>query len=182
MSELNSEGISPEEVRRQFETVLQRGSYGVGVGSLQALLDALGGSIPELPPLSVDLIFGPQTEEAVRTFQSLYGLPETGEVDRATWNALLGAYETLLRSLPNENNLYPGIILTEGMEGENVLRLQRVLNRAAANNPSLPSVAEDGVFGPATRRAVEAVQQEAGLTPTGIAGPLTWNAILRAGD
>lgn len=182
LSELNSEGISPEEVRRQFETVLQRGSYGVGVGSLQALLDALGGSIPELPPLSVDLIFGPQTEEAVRTFQSLYGLPETGEVDRATWNALLGAYETLLRSLPNENNLYPGIILTEGMEGENVLRLQRVLNRAAANNPSLPSVAEDGVFGPATRRAVEAVQQEAGLTPTGIAGPLTWNAILRAGD
>ncbi|MDY5941683.1 MAG: peptidoglycan-binding protein [Eubacteriales bacterium] len=182
LSELNSEGISPEEVRRQFETVLQRGSYGVGVGSLQALLDALSGSIPELPPLSVDLIFGPQTEEAVRTFQSLYGLPETGEVDRATWNALLGAYETLLRSLPNENNLYPGIILTEGMEGENVLRLQRVLNRAAANNPSLPSVAEDGVFGPATRRAVEAVQQEAGLTPTGIAGPLTWNAILRAGD
>lgn len=182
LSELNSEGISPEEVRRQFETVLQRGSYGVGVGSLQALLDALDGSIPELPPLSVDLIFGPQTEEAVRTFQSLYGLPETGEVDRATWNALLGAYETLLRSLPNENNLYPGIILTEGMEGENVLRLQRVLNRAAANNPSLPSVAEDGVFGPATRRAVEAVQQEAGLTPTGIAGPLTWNAILRAGD
>ena len=182
LSELNSEGISPEEVRRQFETVLQRGSYGVGVGSLQALLDARGGSIPELPPLSVDLIFGPQTEEAVRTFQSLYGLPETGEVDRATWNALLGAYETLLRSLPNENNLYPGIILTEGMEGENVLRLQRVLNRAAANNPSLPSVAEDGVFGPATRRAVEAVQQEAGLTPTGIAGPLTWNAILRAGD
>ena len=182
LSELNSEGISPEEVRRQFETVLQRGSYGVGVGSLQALLDALGGSIPELPPLSVDLIFGPQTEEAVRTFQSLYGLPETGEVDRATWNALLGAYETLLRSLPNENNLYPGIILTEGMEGENVLRLQRVLNRAAANNPSLPSVAEDGVFGPATRRAVEAVQQEVGLTPTGIAGPLTWNAILRAGD
>ena len=182
LSELNSEGISPEEVRRQFETVLQRGSYGVGVGSLQALLDALSGSIPELPPLSVDLIFGPQTEEAVRAFQSLYGLPETGEVDRATWNALLGAYETLLRSLPNENNLYPGIILTEGMEGENVLRLQRVLNRAAANNPSLPSVAEDGVFGPATRRAVEAVQQEAGLTPTGIAGPLTWNAILRAGD
>ena len=182
LSELNSEGISPEEVRRQFETVLQRGFYGVGVGSLQALLDALGGSIPELPPLSVDLIFGPQTEEAVRTFQSLYGLPETGEVDRATWNALLGAYETLLRSLPNGNNLYPGIILTEGMEGENVLRLQRVLNRAAANNPSLPSVAEDGVFGPATRRAVEAVQQEAGLTPTGIAGPLTWNAILRAGD
>ena len=182
LSELNSEGISPEEVRRQFETVLQRGSYGVGVGSLQALLDALSGSIPELPPLSVDLIFGPQTEEAVRAFQSLYGLPETGEVDRATWNALLGAYETLLRSVPNENNLYPGIILTEGMEGENVLRLQRVLNRAAANNPGLPSVAEDGVFGPATRRAVEAVQQEAGLTPTGIAGPLTWNAILRAGD
>ncbi|MGN1472826.1 MAG: peptidoglycan-binding protein, partial [Eubacteriales bacterium] len=106
LSELNSEGISPEEVRRQFETVLQRGSYGVGVGSLQALLDALSGSIPELPPLSVDLIFGPQTEEAVRTFQSLYGLPETGEVDRATWNALLGAYETLLRSVPNENNLY----------------------------------------------------------------------------
>lgn len=182
LSELNSEGISPEEVRRQYETVLKRGSYGTGVGTVQALLDALSSSIPELPPLAIDLIFGQQTEEAVRIFQSLYGIPQTGEVDRTTWNALVDAYAALLRSVPDGEELYPGLILGEGMEGEDILRLQRLLNRAALNNPNIPSIAEDGVFGPATRRAVEAVQEQAGLSVTGLVGPVTWNAILTAGN
>ncbi len=39
--------------------------------------------------------FGAQTQEAVRTFQSLFGLPVTGEVDLATWYAVQSVYASL---------------------------------------------------------------------------------------
>ncbi|MBQ8314030.1 MAG: peptidoglycan-binding protein [Clostridia bacterium] len=38
--------------------------------------------------LEPDGIFGPMTQECVKTFQALHGLPSTGSVDPATWDAL----------------------------------------------------------------------------------------------
>jgi Putative peptidoglycan binding domain len=39
-------------------------------------------------PLPATGYFGPQTQQAVRDFQSAHGLPVTGIVDEATWTAL----------------------------------------------------------------------------------------------
>ena len=96
LNDVNSEGISPEEVRRQFDTRLERGSTGIGVGTLQVLLNAVAAAAPQIQPVTVDLIYGTQTENAVREFQALYGLPVTGVTERATWNALLRTSEALL--------------------------------------------------------------------------------------
>ena len=41
-----------------------------------------------LPALSIDGVYGPTTEEAVREIQIRNSLPPTGEVDRATWESL----------------------------------------------------------------------------------------------
>ena len=41
-----------------------------------------------LPALSIDGVYGPITEEAVREIQIRNGLSPTGEVDRATWESL----------------------------------------------------------------------------------------------
>lgn len=38
--------------------------------------------------LEPDGIFGPMTQECVKTFQALQGLPATGSVDPVTWDAL----------------------------------------------------------------------------------------------
>lgn len=38
--------------------------------------------------LEPDGIFGPMTQECVKTFQALHGLPATGSVDPATWDQL----------------------------------------------------------------------------------------------
>ncbi|MBQ5648853.1 MAG: peptidoglycan-binding protein [Clostridia bacterium] len=180
LNDVNSEGISPEEVRRQFDTRLERGSTGIGVGTLQVLLNAVAAAAPQIQPVSVDLIYGTQTENAVREFQALYGLPVTGITERATWNALLRTYEALLATLPDESNAFPGIVLTRGMEGEDVRTLQRLINGAAVNNPDIPSVSEDGVFGAATEEAVKAVQRIYGIEANGRVGAVTWEILLNA--
>lgn len=41
---------------------------------------------------NIDEDHGPQTSEAVRAFQLDQGLPQTGQVDSATWSALIAAY------------------------------------------------------------------------------------------
>ena len=38
--------------------------------------------------LSIDGVYGPNTETAVKQFQTKVGLPSTGIVDRATWEAI----------------------------------------------------------------------------------------------
>ena len=38
----------------------------------------------------------------------------------------------------------------------------------------MPSVAVDGIFGPATRNAISVIQSLTGLPATGAIGPLTW--------
>ena len=58
-----------------------------------------------------------------------------------------------------------------GDTGAEVALLQKGLNRAGA------SLVTDGIFGPATERAVRAFQGRQGLTADGIAGPLTERAL-----
>jgi hypothetical protein len=62
-----------------------------------------------------------------------------------------------------------------GSSGPAVTEAQRILN---AWYPSLPRLAVDGVFGPATEARVKYMQQRAGLAVDGIVGPATWRQLL----
>jgi hypothetical protein len=59
--------------------------------------------------------------------------------------------------------------LKKGSKGDRVAQVQRWLG--------LPS---DGIFGPATKRAVKRFQRRHGLAADGIVGPVTWAALKRA--
>ena len=63
---------------------LKRGAKGTDVRRLQALLTANGYKT------TIDGIFGAQTEDKVRAFQSKHAKPSDGYAGRITWNALLG--------------------------------------------------------------------------------------------
>lgn len=56
--------------------------------------------------------------------------------------------------------------------------MQQYLNRIAQAYPSIPILAEDGVYGPAMRDAVYAFQNQFGLEETGTIGPITWGLIV----
>lgn len=183
VSELYSEGITISDIDRIYSTSLRRGSRGNEVKLIQYYLNFLSFFNNRLPSIDADGIFGPATENAVKAFQSEYGLTVDGIVGRDTWNRLQDAYFSTLNSLPDEYRsysslLYPGYVITTGASGNVVTQLQMFLNVIAANNSAVPSVAVDGVYGNETKNAVIAVQKLSGLEQTGAVGALTWNAIV----
>ena len=52
---------------------------------LQQQLNRIAQNYPLIPTISVDGIYGPGTQEAVRVFQQVFKLPQTGDVDYPTW-------------------------------------------------------------------------------------------------
>ena len=71
---------------------LQQGASGAKVRQMQEELNVIAGAYPALPKISADGIYGPATENAVRKFQSVFGLPVTGDVDYATWYKISEIY------------------------------------------------------------------------------------------
>lgn len=73
-------------------TSLQVGSEGSYVRTIQNQLNAISNSYPAVPKVVEDGVFGEQTAEAVRTFQKIFGLPQTGVVDFKTWYEISRVY------------------------------------------------------------------------------------------
>jgi peptidoglycan hydrolase-like protein with peptidoglycan-binding domain len=72
---------------------------------------------------------------------------------------------------------YPGYELSTGVSGDAVLTIQQQLNRISQNYPALPKLAEDGIYGPATKSAVMKFQEIFGLPESGIVDFPTWYKI-----
>lgn len=72
---------------------------------------------------------------------------------------------------------WPGSNLTIGSRGQKVMQMQEQLNRIARNYPALPTIAVDGIYGPATANAVKEFQKIFGLPQTGIVDYRTWYKI-----
>ena len=72
-------------------TQIQSGSNCAEVGTLQALLNALGFVGKNGKPLSTDHDFGGNTDYAVRNFQKSVGLNPDGIVGKKTWDKILKA-------------------------------------------------------------------------------------------
>ena len=73
-------------------TILQVGSRGQNVRTIQSQLSAINKNYPAIPKLKVDGIFGNQTRQAVQTFQNVFYLPATGLVDFKTWYKISNVY------------------------------------------------------------------------------------------
>ena len=73
------------------------GSRGDKVRQLQEQLDAIAAVYSAIPRVTPDGIYGPGTEEAVRAFQNIFGLPQTGAVDFATWYKISHIYVGVTR-------------------------------------------------------------------------------------
>jgi len=132
------------------------GSTGPDVRRLQIilvmtkLLDASG----------IDGIFGPKTQDAVKSFQQGSNLTADGVVGPMTWKALPADPQT-----PR---------LARGSTGGAVSALQKgLLTFGGANSATDPGPI-DGNFGPRTESAVRAYQTQQNIGVDGIVGDQTW--------
>ncbi len=181
LAELESEGLTPEEVQRVYAELLREGDTGIGVATLQHYLLVLATFDNTLPMVEETGLFGPETTAAVRAFQAQQGLAVDGIVGRDTWNALTRAYDAVIASLPptdDASELYPGQFLTPGQEGANVRALQVLLERASELRDFMPPVLVDGIYGAQTETAVRAAQAWANIPQNGVVGPVTWDVIV----
>lgn len=179
LSDLETEGISADEITKALGTVLRQGARGEQVKYLQYYLNFINLFNNRNSQIDVDGIFGPATKNAVINFQSRYDLTPDGVVGRQTKNKLLDVYDSILNNLPAEyqpyrNFYYPGYILLVGSRGDPVRQLQLFLDTVAENTGAFSQVTVDGIFGNRTENAVAAYQRYKGLTPTGFVDPNTW--------
>ena len=188
LNELTSEGLTLEEVTRPFPEVLQEGETGIDVQSLQYYLSVISYfSDGAVPSVAVDGVFGPATTAAVIAFQNLAELPADGIVGLQTWIRLEQAYQDILQSLPpgiegDKARPYPGYVLSEGLQNEDVRDLQTYLRGIAEYTGVIPTLPITGYFGTQTRDAVSALQAQNGLPASGTVGAPTWNLIRRLYD
>ena len=161
--------------------MLRSGSRGTAVRELQYYLILAAAYDSTLPSLTIDGVFGPATEAAVRAYQRSEGLTADGVVGRVTWDALVDNAARLRPSGPMvvaDLPAWPGQTLAEGDTGTDVLNLTRMLRLTAFWYPTVASPDWTINYDPAVTEAVQAFQLQFELPVTGRVDETTWNTLL----
>ena len=162
------------------------GASGNEVRTIQVELNRIGNNYPAIPKIvPANGIYGESTVEAVKTFQSVFGIAATGIVNKATWYQIKYIFTAVkgLSELHGENltrdeveNIFQ-TDLRRGNYGQSVRALAYYLNAISYFNPEIPMVQSNGVFNEAMEEQVKAFERFYGLTPDGIVDFRTWQLI-----
>jgi hypothetical protein len=138
-------------------TVFGAGATGTAVKTIQRVVGA-----------SADGDFGPGTAKALKVWQKAHNVTATGVVDAATWAALptVRGQRACAEKVRGTGVTVGCAALSLHATGLAVAVLQKRVGSAV-----------DGVFGVATRDAVDNVQQAADLPVTGVTSAATWKAL-----
>lgn len=107
LGELRSQGQQFYAINWQSPEALQTGNQGEKVRQLQYMLSVLASYINDIPPLSVDGIYGRETRAAVIAAQGWLRLPETGVVDRTTWDEIYDQFAGIENTTLRSNETFP---------------------------------------------------------------------------
>lgn len=76
---------------------LSIGSSGEKVRQLQNQLNRIAQNYPAIPIIAADGVYGPETAKAVRAFQKIFNLEQTGVTDYPTWYSISNIYVGVTR-------------------------------------------------------------------------------------
>ena len=153
------------------------------IRNLQTYLRALSFADDRITRVPIDGLFDRDTQAAVSDFQRSRGLPDTGVVDRATWDAIYAEYLALRERTapPPRIDLFPttpdGYEIAIGEESALVVLLQLALRELSVIY-DLPETDTDGRFDGRTEAAVRRFQEISGLVPDGRVDRISWNRLL----
>ena len=107
LSELRSQGQRFYANSWALSNPIEPGDRGIQVEHLQYMLSVLSEYIREIPPLTIDGIFGQATRTAVIAAQRRFGLPQTGIVDAKTWDEIYDQFSGIETSTWRDPQNFP---------------------------------------------------------------------------
>ncbi len=171
------------------EVPLRLGDLSENVRRMQLYLNRISVNYPRIPKIvAVTGRFDENTENAVRVFQSVFGLTPDGIIGKATWYRIVYIFDSVTRlaELNSEGIGYENLPLqfqtdfSQGDTGGQVVSLQYFLSLISRFVDFVPDVAVDGIYGPGTTNAVIAFQRYKGLPATGEVDRETWESLYMA--
>lgn len=180
LNDLYSEGITEKESIVTFASKLSYGDTGLIVKGLHYYLNVIAFFDSTLPMLEVNGVYNDNTKAMVMNFQKKYNLPVTGEVDAKTWTKIREVYFNTLNNIPSEyvmyrDEFYPGRVMSIGMSGSDIRRLQNYLYQICQKYKNIPGVRVSGVFDDLTERSVINLQKRFNIEESGVVGPTFWS-------
>ena len=178
--------------------MISEGMTGKKVEEIQKMLVEIVNLYPSLSIITIDGVYGQNTVIAVKEFQKLNSLPQTGIIDEITMRKLSYLHEKNREKFREEllKNKISEVkknkereddyldqsdnILSEGSIGEYVKSLQSYLNVVSNKYPTISLLRVDGIFGPKTKAAVMEFQRIFELKQDGVVGYETWNKLSSA--
>ena len=107
LSELVSLGQTYFSLDFEYTQSLQLGQRGESVSLLQYLLAILAQFYLSIPDLTVDGIFGQETQASVLALQRDADLPQTGVVDETTWDVIVDRFLGIDRMVLTNPQFFP---------------------------------------------------------------------------
>jgi peptidoglycan hydrolase-like protein with peptidoglycan-binding domain len=107
LSELRSQGQQFYSISWSYPDRIQEGDRGDRVRHLQYMLSVLSAYIQQIPPLSVDGVFGPNTRNSVTAAQKYFNLPATGIVDNDTWEEIYDQFAGIENTSLRNTEVFP---------------------------------------------------------------------------
>lgn len=151
------------------------------IRNLQRALRRLAKVDESLNDVIVDGQYGAQTAAAVSAFQNKFGLPETGEADRVTFDKIMDEYIKLLEVYTEAKTLdaYPSPFFTVDIDDSNeiVYIIQAIVAGLAKRFENINLQGVTGVYDSETADAVKEIQRISGLPQTGVVDKATWDAM-----
>ena len=156
-------------------------AYPNEVYELQSKLRRIAQINGDMSIIIADGIFGPDTEEAVRDFQAIYGLPPTGTVDYATWNKVMEEYGDALYKISPGIAIFPfpgGDYVTHlGEKSDIIYIIQIILSAVAVVYDDFENISPSGTYDTETADAVRRFQKLNQLPQTGMVDKRTWDSL-----
>lgn len=153
------------------------------VTNIQNYLRTIAREYKDVLSVVPDGIFGPQTAQSVRSFQTRFNLPPTGTVDNATWDKIIIVLDEVEQknAPPHPIQVFPaqGQQLVEGQCGDAVCLIQVMFNTIAQSYCNFTALDISGEFCPKTAENVRLLQKTNGCEQTGAVDKTTWNALTR---
>lgn len=148
------------------------------VSSLQFMLNELRRVNPNLPELVLSGIFDELTLEAVMVFQRDMGLPVTGIVDQAVWDAITAAFYQMQMDVgtPPPLHAFPNGFHTfcVGHGNPEVVVAQSLFNALSALVTNFEATDMDSINSGPTLNNIRALQRLSSLADSGELNRATW--------